>query len=66
MASTSFHVLAINGGSSSIKFALFETGASLKRVLQGAVARIGLPDATLGVKAPNPQDSFTRSVSAPN
>jgi acetate kinase len=66
MAPTSFHVLAINGGSSSIKFALFETGASLKQVLQGAVARIGLPSATLSVKAPNPQDSFTRSVSAPD
>ena len=36
-------VLTINGGSSSIKFALFETGASLTRVLEGMIERIGLP-----------------------
>lgn len=39
-------LLAINGGSSSIKFALFE-GADRRRRLSGSIDRIGLPDASL-------------------
>lgn len=37
------HVLALNGGSSSIKFALFETDGDLKRQVSGKVERIGSP-----------------------
>ncbi len=59
-------ILTINGGSSSIKFALFEVGESLRRILEGALERIGLPDATLRVKGANPADNFSRSVTAPN
>jgi len=44
-------ILTINGGSSSIKFALFEAGESLRRILEGGIERIGLPEATLRVKA---------------
>ena len=44
------HILTINGGSSSIKFALFETGEPLGRVLDGKIDRIGLPEASLTVK----------------
>jgi len=40
-------ILTINGGSSSIKFALFEAGGSLRRILEGGIERIGLPEATL-------------------
>ena len=40
-------VLTLNGGSSSIKFALFESGSPPRRTLAGAVERIGLPDASL-------------------
>ena len=40
-------ILTINGGSSSIKFALFEAGDSLRRILEGEIERIGLPEATL-------------------
>jgi acetate kinase len=36
-------VLTINGGSSSIRFALYRTGDPLKRGLDGKVDRIGLP-----------------------
>jgi len=43
------HILTINGGSSSIKFALFEAGNSLRRILEGGMERIGLPEATLQV-----------------
>ncbi len=35
-------VLAINGGSSSIKFALYQTGAQLVRKIHGQIERIGL------------------------
>ena len=40
-------VLTINGGSSSIKFALLYTGERLKRGLNGSVDRIGQPGASL-------------------
>ncbi|MEO7490797.1 MAG: acetate/propionate family kinase [Ferruginibacter sp.] len=40
-------ILAINGGSSSIKFALFKTGNSLKQLFNGAIENIGTQKATL-------------------
>jgi len=40
-------VLTINGGSSSIKFALYQIGESLKRTLCGTIDRIGLVGTTL-------------------
>ena len=48
MSPASPHILTINGGSSSIKFALFEARDSLRRILEGGVERIGLPEATFG------------------
>ncbi|MDP2603989.1 MAG: acetate/propionate family kinase [Deltaproteobacteria bacterium] len=59
-------ILTINGGSSSIKFALFEAGDSLRRILEGGIERIGLPEATLAVKGSDKADNFSRSVAAPN
>ncbi len=44
-------ILTINGGSSSIKFALFEAGDSLRRILEGSIERIGLPETAWRVKA---------------
>jgi len=35
------HILAINGGSSSIKFALFSAGKAMQRVVDGAVEGLG-------------------------
>ena len=43
-------VLAINAGSSSIKFALFDTGAPPRRRLSGALERIGMGGATLSYR----------------
>jgi acetate kinase len=60
------HILTINGGSSSIKFALFETGDSLRRILGGGIDRIGQPGATLRVKGLNPGDNFSRAVTVPD
>jgi acetate kinase len=59
-------ILTINGGSSSIKFALFETGVPLRRILQGEIARIGLPEAGLRVTGMDPADNVSRPVAAPD
>ncbi len=59
-------ILTLNGGSSSIKFALFEAGDSLRRILEGTLERIGLPAATLRVKGVDHDDTFSRSVTAPD
>ena len=59
-------ILTINGGSSSIKFALFDAANSLRRILQGGIDRIGLPHATFQVKGPDQADTFSRPVSASN
>jgi acetate kinase len=59
-------ILTINGGSSSIKFGLFEAGDLLRRILEGEIERIGLPEATLRVKGLNQADNFSRLVTAPD
>lgn len=59
-------ILTINGGSSSIKFALFEAADPLKRILSGAIERIGLPKATLRVNGLNPTDDILQLVTAPD
>jgi len=64
MQSTGPRILTINGGSSSIKFALFEAGDSLRRIVEGGIERIGLPQATLRVKGLKPADNFSHSVPA--
>ncbi len=40
-------VLAINGGSSSIKFAIYQAGEPLQKTLYGAIERIGLSGTSL-------------------
>ncbi|HUW97788.1 MAG TPA: acetate/propionate family kinase [Acidiferrobacter sp.] len=59
-------ILSINGGSSSIKFALFESGETLQRILEGAIERIGLPTPTFSVKGEGSADNFSRSALAPD
>ncbi len=59
-------ILTINGGSSSIKFALFDAGDSLQRVLKGTIDRIGLPEAALRVKGLDQADTFSRTLKAPD
>ena len=66
MEATISSILTINGGSSSIKFALFEAGGSLRRILAGGIDGIGLPEATLRVKGLNQTDNFSRPMKAPN
>ncbi len=59
-------ILTINGGSSTIKYAVFEVQGSLHRILEGSVERIGSPDATLKVKGFHQADNFSRLVTAPD
>ena len=59
-------ILTINGGSSSIKFALFEAGDPLKRILSGGIERIGLLDATFHVSGFGQLESFSRLMAAPD
>ena len=56
---TKSSILTINGGSSSIKFALYQAGEPLKRGLYGKVDRIGLSGTNLTFDDPatNQQDS---------
>ena len=66
MKAADARILTINGGSSSIKFALFEAGGPLRRILEGAIDRIGMPAPTFVVKGLNRTDNFTRPVAAPD
>ncbi len=59
-------ILTVNGGSSSIKFALFEGGDSPRQILKGAIERIGLPGATLRVSAGNSADNTLRPLTVPD
>ena len=55
-------ILTINGGSSSIRFALFEMNDASKRLLDGKVERIGTRDATLSLKPAGEPPSEARIV----
>jgi acetate kinase len=59
-------LMTINGGSSSIKFALFAPGSAPRRVLEGEIERIGSPEASLKVAGREPSDIFSRQVTAPD
>ena len=57
-------ILTLNGGSSSIRFALFATGDKFQRAAQGKVERIGLPQSRLIIEGAQAQDQVSRDVSA--
>ena len=57
-------ILTINGGSSSIRFALYQTGDPLKRGLYGKVDRIGLPGTILTFHDPVQSLPESRSIEA--
>ncbi len=61
-------VLTINGGSSSIKFAVYETGGlpapSLKRTLHGNVDRIGMSGTKLTFNGPAGNQAESRGIQA--
>jgi acetate kinase len=64
MKTNKTQILTVNGGSSSIKFALFEAGDPPRRILEGGIDRIGLPETSFRVKGPEKADNFSRVVVA--
>jgi acetate kinase len=57
-------VLTINGGSSSIKFVLYQIGEPLERRLYGKIDRIGLSGTNLTFKDPTGNQQDSRSIAA--
>ena len=64
MKTANHSVLTINGGSSSIKFALYETAQPLKRGLCGTVDRIGLSGTNLTFHDPTKKQPESRKLAA--
>lgn len=60
MAPASASVLAINGGSSSVKFAVYQADPPLKRLFYGKLDRIGLGGSTLSWRATESRSSEVR------
>lgn len=59
-------ILTVNGGSSSIKFALFESGSALRRIMWGQIERIGSAEAVLSVQSIGETDNPSRPIEAPD
>jgi acetate kinase len=59
-------VLALNAGSSSLKFALFRGGSTLARLFSGGVERIGLRDSVFTLKGTDGREIERVKVSAPD
>jgi acetate kinase len=57
-------LLTINGGSSSIKFALFSSAPDPARLLTGQIERIGTPDAKLTATSTGSKQPISRPVPA--
>ena len=55
-------ILSINGGSSTIKFALFEAGDSLRRILDGKVDRVGLSGTNLTFRDATGKSQDSRTI----
>lgn len=59
-------VLALNAGSSSIKFALYDLADPMLRRLRGKIERIGLPDSKLTVDDPTGAHALSRAIDVSN
>ena len=57
-------ILTVNGGSSSIKFAIFDADQSLRVKLTGRIERIGMSETVFSVRGADQSESFTRPVAA--
>jgi acetate kinase len=64
MKSAGKSILTINGGSSSIKFAIFVADRSLQQKLTGKIERIGMPESVFAVQASDPTESFSKPLAA--
>jgi acetate kinase len=57
-------ILTINGGSSSVRFAVYEAGATPRRRLDGKIDRIGLSGTNLAVNDPAGKPQVPRRLAA--
>ena len=64
MSTAQASILAINGGSSSIKFALFAAAPSLHMESKGQIERIGTPNSLFSVQGNDLGERFTKPVVA--
>jgi acetate kinase len=60
------NVLTINGGSSSVKFALYAPGDPIRLLMSGTVERIGLGDAVLSATGVGGKPPLRRPIDAPD
>jgi acetate kinase len=58
------NILTLNGGSSSIRFAIYEAATPPRKVLGGKMQRIGFADASLSVDAGGAEPPMHRKVAA--
>ncbi len=65
MKDSGTRILTVNGGSSSIKFALFKADKSLARILHGSIEGIGSPKSSFSVGS-NESDNVVKDVKAPD
>jgi len=66
MKSTPKSILTINGGSSSIKFALYEIDGSLTQLLSGEIENIGIGNTKLNFNDLNTDQKNSISIKADN
>jgi acetate kinase len=66
MESKDQYVLALNAGSSSIKFALYQASDPPKRLLEGKIDRIGLPGTNLTFKNTGENQHSHQDIAASN
>jgi len=59
-------ILTVNGGSSSIKFALFRIGQALTRIFSGKIERIGLPDSVMTLTDVTNGQTDRQAIHAPD
>ena len=62
MQPANLRMLTINGGSSSIKFALFEAGDLLRRILEGGLSRLNASIAATGLALAAYSDGYRTGV----
>ncbi len=60
------HILTINSGSSSIKFALYENNSALTEVFRGAIENIGQPNGVFRVAFKNGSDDLKKEIQSPD
>ena len=59
-------ILIINGGSSSIKFALYEKHEELKQIISGSITNIGSANAAFTIKEGDSGNSIKQKIDASN